>query len=56
MVSGHSTQGTPIPQRGHQKRREEQQASQKSGYTCTTRAEAMWSSRPQDPTNGSFQD
>ena len=49
MVSGHSTQGTPIPQRGSQVAQGKQQASHKSRYTCTTRAGAVRSRSPLSP-------
>jgi len=49
MVSGHSTQGTPIPQRGQQVAQGEQRASHRSRYTCTTHAEGVESRSPLSP-------
>jgi hypothetical protein len=49
MVSGHSTQGTPIPQRGSQVAQGGQQALHESRYTCTTHAEAVRSRSPLSP-------
>jgi hypothetical protein len=49
MVSGHSTQGTPIPQRGSQVAQGGQQALPASKYTSTTHGEAVRSRSPLSP-------
>ena len=49
MVSEHSVEENPIPQRREKKAQEEQQASQESGYICTTRGRAVRSRSPLSP-------